>query len=229
MLISAPGLISGIRLGENAAMTGTNLNVSTTSSYFGASSLRNVGSGSTYANITPTTNFAFPAGTNFTFEFWYNASTTSQQGLLGFRPQSTNGNYISIVANYPSARQFAFYSNATRIQSAANAITANTWVNFALVRNSGNTRMYVNGTQSGSTYVDSVNYIVNRFILGSDDYTVGGTPLNGYIDELRISNVARYTGNYTVATQPFIDDANTLILYHCDQANGSRNLVDDNS
>ena len=229
MLISAPGLLSGIRLAEVAVFTGANCNISTTQAQFGASSLRNIGTSTTYANITPVTNFAFSSGTNFTIEFWYRATSTGQQGLLGFRPQSTNGNYISLVANYPSANVMTFYSNATRITTAANTIVANTWVNFALVRNTGNTRIYVNGTQSGGTYVDAVSYLASRFILASDDFTVGGTPLNGYIDELRISNIARYTGNYTVSNQPFIDDANTLILYHFDQANGAQNLVDDNS
>jgi hypothetical protein len=90
MLLQAPGLLTGIRLGENANVVATNCNISTTQSYFGSSSLRNIGTTGAYANITPITNFAFASGTNFTFEFRYYASTTSQQGILGFRPQSTN-------------------------------------------------------------------------------------------------------------------------------------------
>jgi len=66
-------------------------------------------------------------------------------------------------------------------------------------------------------------------ILGADDYSAGGIPLNGYFDELRISNIARYTGNYVVATQPFINDGNTVLLQHYDQGNTSRNVIDDNS
>lgn len=228
MLISAPGLISGIRLGENANVVNTNCNISTTSSKFGASSIRNIGTTGAYANITPVTNFAF-GNSNFTIEFWYQATSTAQQGILGFRPQGTNGAYMAIVANYPVANTMCCYiNNGVRTQY-TNAISQNNWINCAVVRFSGNTKMYINGVAGANVYLDSTNYLASRFIFASDDYSAGGTALNGYIDELRISNVARYTGNYTPATEPFIDDANTLILYHADQANGSRNFVDDNS
>lgn len=227
MLIAAPGLISGIRLGLNANVVGSNCNISTSQAKFGRSSLD--GGTSSYANVSPVTNMVFGTG-NFTIEFWYyTPSPNVQQGILGFRPQTGTGNYISLVGGFPSGNVITFYSNSTRITTAANSIVANTWTSVALVRNSGNTRIYLNGTQSGSTYVDGVNYLASRLILASDDYSNGGTPILGFIDELRISNIARYTGNYTPSNQPFIDDGNTCLLYHFDQENGSRNLVDDNS
>jgi len=234
MLIAAPGIHAGIRPGEISTLQGSNagnasiLSISTTQSYFGGSSLHNTGISNAYANVTPITNFVFGTG-NWTIEFWYYPSSASQQGILGFRPQGTNGNYISIVANYPASYQFDFYSAASRIASYANAFVANTWVNFALCKNNGNTTMYVNGTKTGNTYVDGTSYSASRLIIGSDDYAAGGTPLNGYIDELRISNTARYTGNFTVSNQPFIDDGNTCLLLHFDQANLSQNIIDDNT
>lgn len=228
MLLQAPGLISGIRLGLNANVVGSNCNISTAQFKFGSSSLD--GGTSSYANVSPVTNFVFGTG-NFTIEFWYYTPTpNSQVGILGFRPQSTNGNYISLVGGFPSSGNIiTLYANGTKLSTAANSIVANTWTSVALVRNSGNTRFYINGTQSGTTYVDSTNYLASRLILASDDFGAGGSPILGYIDELRISNVARYTGNYTPSNQPFIDDGNTCLLYHFDQANGSKNLVDDNT
>ena len=228
MLIAAPGLISGIRLGLNANVVGSSCNISTAQFKFGRSSLD--GGTSSYANVSPVTNMAFGTS-DFTIEFWYyTPSPNVQQGILGFRPQTGTGNYISLVSGFPSnGNVISFYSGSTRITTAANSIVANTWVSVALVRNSGNSRIYLNGTQSGNTYTANTSYLASRLILASDDYSNGGTPILGYIDELRISNVARYTGNYTPSNEPFIDDGNTCLLYHFDQDNGSKNLVDDNS
>jgi hypothetical protein len=58
--------------------------------------------------------------------------------------------------------------------------------------------MFIDGTQVGSTYTDTNNYLCSRLVIGADDYTLGGTPLNGYIDDFRITDgFARYTANFT--------------------------------
>lgn len=41
---------------------------------------------------------------------------------------------------------------------------------------------------------------------------------NGYIDEVRISNTARYSSNFTPTTGAFTTDANTISLQHFDNA-----------
>ncbi len=45
----------------------------------------------------------------------------------------------------------------------------------------------------------------------------------GAVDEVRVSNVSRYSGaNYTPATTPFISDASTMLLWHCDAISAKR-------
>jgi hypothetical protein len=45
---------------------------------------------------------------------------------------------------------------------------------------------------------------------------------SGFVDEVRLSNSIRYSGNtYSVPTQPFITDSNTMALYHFDEGSGS--------
>ena len=64
----------------------------------------------------------------------------------------------------------------------------------------------------------------NPLVLGGIP-VISGIPMPGfkarfasgiYIDELRISSVIRYKGNYGVPTQAFIADADTIGLYHFD-------------
>jgi hypothetical protein len=50
--------------------------------------------------------------------------------------------------------------------------------------------------------------------------------VRGFMDEIRVSNIARYTANYTPATEPFVNDAFTLLLIHCDDTNGSSVFTD---
>ena len=65
----------------------------------------------------------------------------------------------------------------------------------------------------------------NRFVLGGIPVISGIPMMPGfkarfasgvYIDELRISSVVRYKGNYGVPTQAFTTDADTIGLYHFD-------------
>ena len=48
----------------------------------------------------------------------------------------------------------------------------------------------------------------------------------GYIDETRVSKVARYDSNFTVKTEPFQKDGYTSLLLHYDGVNGSNKFAD---
>jgi hypothetical protein len=88
---------------------------------------------------------------------------------------------------------------------------------------------YINGNQSGATYLDSTNYFAGNCIIGANDFTLGTFPILGNMDEIRFSNIARYTANYTPATQAFVNDQNTVLLIHCDGTNGSKVFTDSSS
>ena len=51
----------------------------------------------------------------------------------------------------------------------------------------------------------------------------------GYVDELRVSSVARYTAAFTPATLPFVADAFTQLLFHFDGANRSQVFANSSS
>jgi hypothetical protein len=52
--------------------------------------------------------------------------------------------------------------------------------------------------------------------------------MNGHMDEIRVSNSARYTTTFTPSTTPFVNDANTLLLLHMDGTDASTVFFDDN-
>jgi len=45
---------------------------------------------------------------------------------------------------------------------------------------------------------------------------------SGYLDEVRLSTVLRYSGNFTPPSQPFTPDAHTAALYHFDEGSGTQ-------
>lgn len=59
-------------------------------------------------------------------------------------------------------------------------------------------------------------------VIGAEkhDYTTDFPSFKGWIDELRISNIARYGGGFARPSAPFISDANTMALYHFDEGGG---------
>ena len=69
-----------------------------------------------------------------------------------------------------------------------------------MVRNSGTTKLYVDGTEYLSAS-DTTNYTDTYFIIGgwyNTDYL-----MDGYIDEFRMTLKARYTSNFTAPTKEF--------------------------
>ena len=105
-----------------------------------------------------------------------------------------------------------------------------------MVQEGGSTiKMYRNGTEVDSTTTlmsDASGSYLPWFIGGG--YNTGGSHsnnyyLNGYLDEVRVSNVARYTANFTDFGQgggtissptPFTTDANTKLLLHAEAGGG---------
>jgi hypothetical protein len=63
-------------------------------------------------------------------------------------------------------------------------------------------------------------------VLGAEKHDAGPAypSFSGYVDELRISRVLRYDGPFTPPTAPFVDDPETVGLYHFDEGEGLQAL-----
>ena len=100
-------------------------------------------------------------------------------------------------------RSFASYPNDYPVyMSPAGVIKLNEWSHVALGREgtaSGNCSLYADGTKVAS--FSSMSDFYTGHTIGS--YTGGTYRLNGLLDDIRISTVARYSGDtYTVPTAP---------------------------
>ena len=111
--------------------------------------------------------------------------------------------------------------------------SAGQWYHVAVSRDGDNFRFFINGTQQGSTQVasGSVGNSSALFRVGCYE-SVGidtNSLFNGWIEEVRISDTARYTTNFSVQTSPHTSDANTSLLLHLNgDASDSAHVVTSN-
>ena len=76
-------------------------------------------------------------------------------------------------------------------------------------------RIFVNGTQELQTSSGAnAGCNTTTAAIGGD---TAANYFPGTIDEVRYSNIARYTANFTPTTVPFTNDANTVLLFHFEE------------
>lgn len=130
------------------------------------------------------------------------SSPGQDQWQIGYLPGS--GCYVGIQN---SLQQFTISSYAPLSAGVSYAI--------ALVWNGTDLLFFLNGTQVGSSVaVSSARFAVTAQLRVGD--ATLASPVSGVIDEVRISDIARYSASYTPASSPFILDTNTESLFHLD-------------
>jgi len=142
---------------------------------------------------------------NFSIEFYFLVNSLAG-AILDTCPNGvvspTNRIYIEIDSS-GTIRYKTYQATTTLIASAANTIKINTWHHFYLGRNNGSTRMFIDGSQVGSTYADSLNYPAqsNRPVFFANGYDTSGSA-KGIIFQPVIRkgpDVSPYTTNFFTA------------------------------
>ena len=168
--------------------------ISTTQSKFGNSSYYKGSSSSCLYTIDD----AFKFGSeDFTLEaFVYYLSGNSDYNILMDTRKTSDGTGGSWFGVY---NNILYYENKPTIN-----MPTNKWVHIAFVRSSGSLKLYVDGVLS-YTISSTIDYSSGYFSIGGATYSsLGATPFNGYIDEVRISKgVPRYLVNFTPTTSAF--------------------------
>jgi hypothetical protein len=180
--------------------------ISTAQSKWGGSSMAFDGT-TDYLYQAPTPFIRLGTG-DFTCECWVRFNVvTGTQGIFqladSYLQSSLSNNGVGITTANGTGWLFYAKNSQTYTFSPIVPAAANTWMHVALVRYSGTTKLYVNGTGDAALTAssDTTNYTATYLALGG---VYGGNPLNGYIQDFRITvGVARYTSNFTAPTAAF--------------------------
>ena len=217
------------RTGKTTYAQGT-AKLSTTQKKFGTTSLylaNTTGAGSASAYVTIPTNTDFGYGTgDYTIECWIfptSASVTDQIIIDHRTDTSTHVPVLHLTSNL----YLYLTVDSSPVITTTSAVTLNSWSHIAICRQGSNTRLYLNGNQVGSTYVDSTNFVSSPLTIGTKYNFVNS--FAGYIDDLRIEKgSAKYTGaTYTVPSQILKSDNNTVLMLHFDGSNNANAFLDD--
>jgi len=183
---------------KNNLETVGNAQISTTQSKFGGSSMYFDGTGD-YLLAPSGQNFSLSG--DFTVEFW------AYRNSGNFRAFTIGDDYFFTGIGFyysTSASAWRVYNNDT-VRISAGSSSTSVWEHIALVKYNNTVRIYVNGTDTGSSWTSSTFVPSGNLYVGAEFYNGSVTAdTNGYIDDFRITKgIARYTSNFTPPTTAF--------------------------
>ena len=151
---------------------------------------------------------------NWTLEAFIRPTSVSGiQRIFDLRNASATDTAPTVYMN-GTALHFAV-GNTSQINGGTLAI--NTWYHVAVARSGGTTRLFLDGTELGSSYTDGNDYGASKpVVIGSNYDTSSPTEaFAGNIDEVRIKKAqGSYSGNFTPTTGEFSSDLYTVLLLH---------------
>lgn len=159
-------------------------------------------------------------GTAATIEARIKFTNEFDQGGLLFNEWTDSQEDKQLSVRTEGATGYFFPINLALVElQAPQTITLNAWHHVAYVLGSGFERLFIDGMEVANRTVSSTENMIGN---GSGIPHLGaisrGThiafPFRGYLDTLRVSNIARYDDFYDPPTGDLDSDENTLLLYN---------------
>lgn len=193
------GIIDNAMMADGETVGG--VQISTAQSKFGGSSM--LFNGTTgYLNFPANINWLMRR--DFTVECWFYLNTVQASMLFDQYTGAGAGLgdwqlYITAAGNV-----VWYYDNTTSINTGF-TVTTGQWYHIACTRASGSMRVFINGTQYGTTPTYTGQFGQNNTMwFGAQHLSGPSYFLAGYADDIRITNgYARYTANFTPPTAAF--------------------------
>lgn len=211
LLAHMNGANGGTTFGDYSSYSRTltrygNAQTSTAQGKFNGSSGLFDGSGDYLSTPTAT---SLSLGSHGTVEFFvrFGSVAGSQVIVSNYQDVPSNSVIGYSVRLYAGVIRASFTGDGFDI-TGTTTVSTNTWYHVAISGVSGSWKLFINGTQEGSTFTGTTNLSSNKAT------TVGGLLylgsmldyFNGHLAELRITKgVSRYTTNFTPPTAAFPD------------------------
>ena len=184
---------------------------STVQQKFGTSSVYVDGTGdyvSTGASAT-----ALDVLNDHTIDFWAYIESYAYGYFIGnVNHQSATLSSFRVYLNSNGTLDYRLYraNDTSTFITSANTAPLNQWFHVAAVHEGTAMALYVNGVQEATgTFSDVVQDAGERTVhIGAGNYGTGiwnsaDSYLQGYMDEIRVSNIARWSGNFTPPTASY--------------------------
>ena len=187
----------------------------------GASSINFDGTGD-YLEVPDSSDWDFGSG-SWTIEGWFYVTNWNTDSFIWNHYEDGN-NYLGVRVISGGdlnviARTTSGYTQ--NIDFTSVNLSTSTWTHLAIVRDTsaGNFVIYKDGVSVGTSADATAMANVTGTARINDDRK-NSAYWTGYMDEFRVSDVARYTGTFTPSTTEFTSDSNTLLLIHSNWGGG---------
>ena len=182
------------------------------------------------ANSIGTNDAGFGTG-DFSMEMWMNTDLQwdgSDSGLLCNHTSPNGWQWILDGQNSNSTGRYDFWSSdQSEYNSNVFQISPGTWHHLATVRQNDNLYYYIDGNNCGySAFTEDMTNVTVPWVAFAYSSAGAGAIRSGNFDQIRVSNLCRYPGEFTPATSAFTTDSYTKLLLHMDGTNGGTTFTD---
>jgi len=152
---------------------------------------------------------------DFTVEWFQYQLASSGQFQRIFSIGSYPSQSIAVSQEGSDTSKAIYFWGSGGTQQGISRNLQNAWFHFAITRASGSLRVFLGGTQIGTTAANSTNFNNAASVLriGNESTTSSGAAFNGYITNFHwVKGTALYTANFTPPTRAITPVANTKLL-----------------
>lgn len=145
---------------------------------------------------------------SFTLEAWVYRTAAKATEILA--SGTTSGGFNIGFESTGTVIEISRY-NVAYIAQVSATVPLNQWFHIAVTRDGNSYRVFLNGTQVGSTATDSNSISASAYRI--TDSATSGNNVTGYVSNFRlVTGTALYTSNFTPSTTPLTAVSGTSLL-----------------